>query len=482
MADKYITRRYNWGDVPTLKKMYLSDQSHQFAVGPYGSGKSSACVAKIIKVASEQNMSQDGIRRSRWAIVRNTAKELTDTTIKTVKYWLPEGIPGNVWHESKQIYYVNCFPDIQIELLFRALDRQDQVKDLLSLELTGAWLNEFREIHRDIYEAMDGRVGRYPAVQDGGCKWSGIIADSNPPNKRSYWYNLFELKRTQDPELAQKIGVWKQPSGLSSKAENLPNLPKNYYKNLAVGKDQLYIDVYIHGLYGYTREGKPVFDLYNDNWNVSSIKLNPITGVPCLMGWDFALNPTVIIAQLLRGQLIILDEVEGENMGIDRMIDTTLMPLLHTRYRGFTFSGWGDPSGSNRSPTDESTCYDSLRTRGFSDVTPATTNALSPRLGAVNSFLSRSVGRGEPALLISPHCSHLREALAGGYHFKLKDSSNDEYGEEPVKNYHSHICDALEALCLYVNEGGITSNKKNEHLRSLMSTGRHRPADAVAGY
>lgn len=482
MAEEQVTiRRYNWADVPTLRNMYYSDAPHQFVQGPFGSGKSSAMVAKILKYAAQQKPSSDGIKRSRWAIVRNSFRQLNDTTIVTVKYWLPESVPGNDWHETKHNYYITSFPGIELELNFRALDRPDDVANLLSLELTGAWLNEFREIHKDIYEGLDGRVGRYPPANDGGCSWFGIIADSNPPNKGSYWYRLLEEKRHNDPALKDKIKSWKQPSGLSPRAENVNNLPKNYYQNLSKGKDQLYIDVYIHGKYGYTREGKPVFELYDDNRHVSGFKLEPVPGVPVVMGWDFALNPTCLLGQIIRGQLAILDEIEGADMGIERMIDNLLMPLLYLRYRGYKFQGFGDPSGNTRSPTDESTCYKVLKTKGFNNVEPAPTNAITPRLGAVNHFLSLNVGVGDPALLISPHCTKLREALNGGYCFKKVVGKDDEFQEEPLKNQYSHIADAFEALCMFVNEGRKT-NDKDEKLHSLMGRSNYVIADAIAAY
>ena len=42
------------------------------------------------------------------------------------------------------------------------------------------------------------------------------------------------------------------------------------------GKDKSYIDVYIKGQYGYTKEGKPVYEMcYNDNLHVSEHTLIP---------------------------------------------------------------------------------------------------------------------------------------------------------------------------------------------------------------
>ena len=31
------------------------------------------------------------------------------------------------------------------------------------------------------------RVGRYPSMKDGGCTWTGVIADTNAPEEDHWW-------------------------------------------------------------------------------------------------------------------------------------------------------------------------------------------------------------------------------------------------------------------------------------------------------
>ncbi len=412
-------------------------------------------------------------RNGKSSMNTRTYPQLKDTTIKTVKFWLPEGTfdgLSNVWKEVEHNYYINVFPGIQLELMFRALDRPDHVANLLSMEITAAVLNEFREISKDIFEAIDGRIGRYPSVQEGGCKWYGILGDSNPPSDRSYWYKLFEKIKPKN------LKVWKQPSGLSPKAENTANLPKNYYQNLAQGKDKAYVDVYIHGKYGYLRTGKPIFELYNDNDHVANTILEPIPDIPIGMGWDFALHPTCVLGQVLRGRLHVLDCIMGEDMGIRRMIDNLLMPQLQIKYRGYKFVGLGDTTGTARAPTDETTCYGVLKEKGFGDIKPMESNAITPRLEAVNYFLDKKDG-----FFISPQLSFLREAMSGGYCFKAVPGKNDEWMDEPDKNIYSHAADALQALCTFYT-GKRTNRDKDLKLQAMMQRQMYRPADTIAGY
>src|SRR5690348_7765628 len=140
-----VNIKYDYTGSPTLKEFALSPAFLRCVTGPFGSGKSSACVMEIIRRAKEQAPGLDGIRRTRWAVIRNTYTELRDTTIKTFHDWLPPSMFGT-WQVANHDYQITAIPGVYIEILFRALDNEADVKKLLSMELTGAWLNESREI------------------------------------------------------------------------------------------------------------------------------------------------------------------------------------------------------------------------------------------------------------------------------------------------------------------------------------------------
>jgi hypothetical protein len=58
-------------------------------MGPIGSGKSVACVMKLIRNVQKQTVGEDGWKRRRTAVIRNTYPELRTTTIKTWHQWVP---------------------------------------------------------------------------------------------------------------------------------------------------------------------------------------------------------------------------------------------------------------------------------------------------------------------------------------------------------------------------------------------------------
>jgi len=130
---------------------------------------------KIAYHAKKMRKGRDGVRRSRAVVVRNTNQMLTDATIPTFMTWFPEGVAGSYARTDKRFFL--RFDDVECEVLFRGLDDANDVRRLLSLECSFGILDEYREIHPDIFNALQGRVGRYPSVANGGC-----VDDNGKPN------------------------------------------------------------------------------------------------------------------------------------------------------------------------------------------------------------------------------------------------------------------------------------------------------------
>ena len=77
----------NFTPAQTAANFMSSDAKMRVLMGPVGSGKSVASCFEIVRRASQQAPGQDGVRRSRAAVVRETVRQLTDTTIKTFLDW-----------------------------------------------------------------------------------------------------------------------------------------------------------------------------------------------------------------------------------------------------------------------------------------------------------------------------------------------------------------------------------------------------------
>ena len=168
-------------------KDFMKDSSFFRGIrGPVGSGKSVACCVEVFRRALQQQKNSEGKRRSRWAVVRNTNPQLRTTTIKTWLDWFPEDTWGTFNWSVPYTHHIQK-GDLDIEVIFLALDRPEDVKKLLSLEVTGVWVNEAREIPKSIIDACTMRCGRFPSMREGGPTWSGVICDTNAPEEDHWW-------------------------------------------------------------------------------------------------------------------------------------------------------------------------------------------------------------------------------------------------------------------------------------------------------
>lgn len=451
-----------------LCKFHASEAFVRGIRGPIGSGKSTACCIEILARSAEQKPGPDGIRHTRWAVIRNSYGELRSTTLKTWSDWCPT-LFGRFSMEQPITHHIRD-GEIDMEVLFIALDRDEDIRKLLSLELTGAWINEAREIPKSIVDTLTGRVGRFPAMKDGGCTWSGILLDTNPPDQESWWYKVAEDTK---PEGWEFFG---QPSALSAQAENLPNLQPNYYQRVASGKDDDWVRVYVHGDYGFVMDGKPVYPMFRDGVHIAKEAIKPVQGLPLYLGADFGLTPAAIVGQRLSdGRWLIIDEMTSTDTGVLRFADLLRSYVLLT-YPGYEARGWADPAGAMRSQTDERTCLQLMNANTPWQWNSAPGNDLTIRLEAVRGALNRLVD-GKPGILISPKCAVLRRGFNGGYHFKaVRTGGNQQYHDTPAKNEFSHPHDALQYLLSGAGEARVIKRRRFDEIDD-----DPRPAFATMG-
>ena len=330
---------------PTSVVPFLTaDKFANFIVGPVGSTKTTAALIKIGYEAKRVKASSDGVRRSRVAVIRNTRQMLWDTTIPDFLKWYPDGEAGIL--EKTNSKFQLKFDDVECEVLFRGLDDANDVRRLLSLQLTFGVMDEFREINPDIYNALTGRLGRYPdktmngvgACDDNGKQIHKVWGATNPPDMDTFWESLL----TEPP---QNMHVTIQPSGLSQEADWVQYLPDDYYENLCEGKKEEWIDVYVHGEFGKSLSGQPVFKAFDRDTHVSKQPLNHIKlqTHPLMIGMDFGLTPACTINQVdAQGRLLTFADLVSEGMGTLRFCREKLKPLLSNRFPGMNVIIIGD--------------------------------------------------------------------------------------------------------------------------------------------
>ncbi len=478
-----MAQAINYVAAPTLAQFHGSQAMVRGVMGPIGSGKSVSCCIEVLTRSQMQAPNRKGVRKTRWAIIRNSYPELKSTTIQTWTDWIPETICPIVYDSPIRAKMVQKLPDgttMDMEIYFLALDKPKDIKKLLSLELTGVWINEAREMSKLIVTAALSRTGRYPSKADcpAGLTWTGLIMDTNPPDDDHWWYKLAE---EGDSDLLKSImegmpddgrdyswKFFKQPGALipeynvegrltgyqaNPKAENVQHqqLGYQYWFRMTIGTDPEWVKVHCCGMYGSVFDGKPVYQgLYNDLVHKSPRPLGVFRGMPLQLGWDFGLTPSCIIGQLTpTGQLRILRELVCTRGGIKQFTENEVKPMLAQLFAGMGISpSTGDPAGNQASQADELTCLKQLGMMGI-PTQAASTNDFIPRRQAVINRLTRTID-GQPGLLIDPSCKMITKGFVGGYKFeRVQVSAEDErFKDTPAKNKFSHPHDALQYLVL----------------------------------
>ena len=447
---------------PVIAKFMRSNARVRSVMGPFGSGKSSGCVMEVVRRACEQRAASDGKRYSRFAVVRDTYRNLTRTSLKTFLQWAG---PLGRFTKGDMTFWME-FGDVRSEVMFLALDHVEQaIEKLKSLELTWAWVNEAAGgMSVDVLDVLEARVGRYPRREDGGGRVGefGVFIDSNPPELGSWLWAKQEDRDLDDPERRVEHGwaVFKQPSGRSAEAENLENLPEDYYVNAMKGKTEDWIKVYVDGEYGTMGLGRPVFADFRRDYHVLRLGREKQMALPVLrdqkyplvVGLDPGLDPAAVIMQrAAEGRVVVLGECWARGMAMDRFLEERLKPMLAGgRFKGCAVALYVDPSSRARSQVDGRTVLQLIRDLGLWAY-PARTNDIQPRLKAVNERLTRQVSGGLAAFLVDGvACPRLVSAMQFGYRWDKKDP-------KPEKNEWSHIAEALQYGMMGVDQayGGL---------------------------
>lgn len=458
---------------------FLWDRSRLSVIqGPIGSGTSSCCVQKLWLIANEQAPDYDGVRRTRWAVSRETQPMLDQSVLATT--W-PTWFPAEEWgqmkltapkqHVLRRRHFSGDGTLVEAEVNFLPMrDEVEAERILSSNELTGFFFNEGQFSNLGLITELLARCqGRYPSMMNGpGASWTGGFIDLNAPEE-GHWipYMRGDIPLPPDwdePRKAQYVKpkdwtFFVQPPGLLEKivegrpkyfanpaAENQKHLKVPYLEMIA-GWDKEKIDRRILNKVGLSRKGKPVYPTFSHEDHVLPMDKPPQEGFKIIVGLDFGRDPAALFAQLRGATWHFLSELIGDNESAERFAPRVARHLA-TEYPGFLADFWGDPRGADGNQVSETTAYDVFRALGM-NVRPATTdNNPEMRRSTMERVLSRRRG-----LQINPKCLTIRTGFASGYYYRAIKGVNGMYTEKPEKNMYSHIVEAGENAILGGGEG-----------------------------
>jgi len=495
----------------TFAKVHVSDAKYLFIRGSVGSGKSSGCILHCFLNAMEQPPGLDGVRRSKYAVLRASYPNLKSTTIDSwINDWFGPLIDIVYDIPIRGIIEMD-HPDgktkIEMKLVFLALDREEDVNKLQSLQLTGAHLNETAEIPRGVFQMLKSRIDRYPKVRDiskvhpdyreqyrpflnkygkiGAFK-PFIISDYNSIATEHWLYQIAEVEKPD------KHMFWTQPPALlmchksqgfvedadhnwykfNPLADNLENLTEDYYVDQCQGADPDWISVFVLNNYGSLRAGKPVYKMYDDKVHYKDEPFEVSKGIPIIVGLDTGLTPAAAFMQFTpTGELVVFDEIVTEDTSIHEFAYDHLWPLIRNKYKGHRFEMFVDPE-NKRGQTDKKTAKDILIKAGL-PVELGKSNNLAQRYESVVFFLRKQGG-----FRLTPDVPVIRKGFISEFKYEKVSTTVQgiKWKDKPEKNIYSHVHEALQYGAMEFVEGKIF--RKNVAKRQSHQT----PADNTAGY
>lgn len=427
---------------PTLDRFHASDAFFRGVRGPLGSGKSVGCCAEVMTRILQQLPFQ-GVRRSRWGVIRNTYGELRTTTIRTWLDWygaLTRMVYGH------PITGTMDFPladgtRVVAELVFISLDRAAHVKKLKSLELTGVWLNEASELPVEVLDMATGRVNRYPGKMMGGPSWSGIIADTNSCNVDNWWYRLAEEERPEHYEFYSQPPALLTQKGDDGKLMYLPNPAAenidnhsagyDYYFLQVPGKTKAWVKVYVLNQYGSPDQSNLVYPEYGEA-NLTERLFND--GADVVWSHDFNFTPlSSVIMQREGDSVYAVDEIVLESA-------TARQAALEfcERYKGYRgmVSIYGDASGrkgeKHGHESDYTILVQELKRQGFrvQRRDPASNPAIKDGQASLNAKICDATD-SRSFFVNAGKCPTLHKGLSA---LKLKGGSTFQEEDAPYQH------------------------------------------------
>lgn len=484
----------NYVPSPTALKFHTDKSFIRGVIAQPGSGKSVMMIQELLWIGYNQAPDQFGVRNSRFAIIRATYPALRTTTIKTYSQWVPPLIAPVKQTAPMTSFFKIKLPDgtsTNMEFIFIAVEDEQDTEKLKSLELTAAFINEASEVDRSVLDIVQQRVGRYPSPLEGGCSYSCVVFDSNPPSSK-HWIAQLDENQPEGTKIFHQpppfIEVMNSKGEVveykdNPEAENVeylnqqPNPPDRkwtleerkafgytYYRRQMAGKDKHWIDVNIMGRYGNTFDGLPV---YGGKWSedcVSKYSLEPYYGHPVIVGIDTTgLNPAAVFGQVRMGVLWVTHELLALDTPFETFVRDVFKPFIAQTFPESSVVCYTDPANPRDNNRGE-TPVQVLKRYGIM-AQNASSNKFKVRRDTVISFLEKRDG-----LLIDKRCTFTVGGFRGGYAFRplrVSGTSGQTHAEEPLKNEYSHIHDAFQYLCLGVRQG--TAQPTNTHTRRAKS-------------
>ena len=512
---------------PIAERMYFSQASIVGIQGPVGSGKTTTLLKSRLRRAkmmprSVKEETHHGItghwRLYKLLVVRETYRQLWSTTIPSYLQVYPRDLGEWSGGRGSPVTHVIYFEDedgpIEFKVEFMAFG-DNVAASMRGFEATDIWINETDTVPVEVITVGMGRIKRWPGLQHfmGYAKadqsYGQIACDFNAPDEDNWTYSFFHDQQEREKivgllnaqmdaaDARVSIEFYNQPGYGEPGAENLQNLPSDYYPTQIAtmrlaGRGDL-LDRLVYNKITYLRVGSPVFQReFRRSIHVSNTPLEPVAGVPLRIGLDQGLKGAAVIAQFIPPfHWRVYAELHFPNEWLmARTFGMRLAALLDERFSGFAVeAAWGDMAGEHGSSTatDENATWNKLvgQAAGFV-IRPQRigTNRITPRLEAVRACLEYLEG-GQPGLILDPSMKFAIRGFEARYVWTDTIDKKGTKRKIPDKSFtEANVIDSLQYLLLSEHRAdGLSPNSFSgiDAARRRAQHGRRTPGSRPRG-
>lgn len=323
---------------------------------------------------------------------------------------------------------------MEIELVNGSVIHFRDLKDgtgLGSMNLGWFYIDEAEEVEEQIFERLKGRLSHKNVGKPSG--W----LTSNPPNENHWIYKQFEL----NPDLEYftiHASTYENKEYLpSGYIEDLEKLPPSWRKK------------YLEGQYGFTPDGVPYYSGYQEHFHKRQLGYDP--SKPLHAGWDSGRrHPAFALTQWDGKAWKVLAEILGSNIRIESFVDTQVLPLLNTKFKGANIIHCGGPEYMQGNDKSDSTSYQILQAKGIQLHVKHSEYSLRQQIidNKINTIVD-----GQPCLQVDNNCKIINDGFLGGYRYPTV-KEGQEFGikkDLPFKDgFYEHLMNCLEYIAIQI--------------------------------
>lgn len=436
---------------PVAEAFVAAEDLVAVLMGPVRSGKTTAGLWRGVFQAMRWPEVRPGLRRFRFGVLRRQMVDLERTTIPSWTQWFPRSL--GTWRGARgepQTHELRLgHPDggiIELTVEFRGLGDLRLDEALRGWEPSAVFVDECDTLSEDAFPYLLTRVGSYPreTLQHNPKRVWGAC---NAPELGSWVLRDF----IDAPVPGWRL--YRQPSGLSERAENLAVLGPHWYRAQAEAMPDHVRKRFIENIPGLAIGLAVVYPEFNPDLHVAPAPLKVLSGRPVVVGLDAGGTPAAAVVQLAAdGQRRVLAELsthereDGSVTGPARF-GAALAQLLAARCReAGEITAVADPSAQwGGDAHGEGSWIEIVARAAGIPVRPAASNDPTLRLEALRQPLTQLIEGRRPAIAIDPSCRLLQRALARDYRWVVTAGRR---GDRPLKNWASHLVEALQYALL----------------------------------